>query len=63
MLYDAHHVFINGEAVRIGGRDLAFLEELANARRVDARTVRSASRRVHSLLSEWIGAGWLRRAR
>jgi 50S ribosomal protein L16 3-hydroxylase len=59
MLYDRHHVFINGEAVRVRGADAALLQRLANERRLDARTVRSASAPVQELLAEWIAAGWV----
>jgi 50S ribosomal protein L16 3-hydroxylase len=59
MLYDRHHVFINGEAVRVRGADVAVLRRLANERGLDARSVRSASALVRKLLSEWIAAGWV----
>jgi 50S ribosomal protein L16 3-hydroxylase len=61
MLYDAHHAFINGEAVRIRGKDAAVLRRLADERALDSRAVRGASAAVRSLLAEWFAAGWLER--
>ncbi len=59
MLYDARHVFINGEAVPVRGKDAAPLRRLANERGLDAGTVRRASRSVKALLAAWLAAGWL----
>ena len=59
MLYDAHHVFINGEVVRVRGADAALLRRLADERTLDARAVRGASRPCEALLAEWFAAGWL----
>jgi 50S ribosomal protein L16 3-hydroxylase len=59
MLYDARHVFINGEAVRVRGEDAALLRRLADERRLDARTVRRANVAARALLAEWFAAGWL----
>ena len=59
MLYDARHVFINGESVRVRGRDAALLHRLADERQLDARAVRSASRVVRSALADWFKAGWV----
>jgi 50S ribosomal protein L16 3-hydroxylase len=60
MLYDKRHVYINGEAVAVRGRDAALLRALADERSLDARTVRGASRSMKALLEEWLAAGWLR---
>jgi 50S ribosomal protein L16 3-hydroxylase len=59
MLYDARHVFINGEAVEVRGRDAALLRRLADERSLEARNMRGASRRVRGWLAEWQAAGWL----
>lgn len=59
MLYDANHVYINGEAVRVGAEDARLLRGLANDRRLDARAVRGASAAARKLLAEWFAAGWL----
>ncbi len=60
MLYDTRHVFINGEAVPVGGRDAVLLRRLANERALDAPAVRRCSPAVRRLLREWFAAGWLR---
>jgi 50S ribosomal protein L16 3-hydroxylase len=59
MLYDARHVFINGEAVRVRGQDATLLRRLADARALDSRAVHAASKAVKLLLAEWFAAGWL----
>ncbi len=59
MLYDTHHVFINGESLRVRGNDAALLRRLADERELEARVVRSASRLVRSTLDDWFRAGWL----
>lgn len=59
MLYDTQHVFINGEAVEVRGRDASLLRRLADERSLTARSVRGTSRRVRELLAEWQAAGWL----
>jgi 50S ribosomal protein L16 3-hydroxylase len=60
MLYDARHVFINGESCRVGAADATLMQRLADERRLDARAVRSASAAAKALLREWLAAGWLR---
>jgi 50S ribosomal protein L16 3-hydroxylase len=59
MLYDAQHVFINGESLRARGKDAVLLRRLADERTLDTQTVRGASKGVRSLLAEWFAAGWL----
>jgi len=61
MLYDDHHVFINGEAFRAGGRDATLMRRLADTRMLDARAVRSASAEAQALLADWFSAGWLQK--
>jgi 50S ribosomal protein L16 3-hydroxylase len=61
MLYDAGHVFINGESVRVQGRDAALLRTLADDRVLDSGAVRVATPFVRALLREWYRAGWLQR--
>jgi len=62
MLYDGHHVFINGESYRASGRDAALMRRLADARRLDAAQCRGASGDARRLLDEWAAAGWLHAA-
>ena len=45
MLYDARHVFINGESFRAGGRDARLLRRLADRRRLGAAEVAAPQRR------------------
>lgn len=59
MMYDEHHIFINGEAYRAGGKDAELMRRLADERCLDARSVRGASKGAKALLGEWYVAGWL----
>ena len=59
MLYDAEHVFVNGEAWCAGGKDARLLHELADRRALSAEQVRCASAAVQEQLAEWQQAGWL----
>jgi len=61
MLYDEHHVFINGEAYRAGGRDADLMRHLADQRTLDGATVQRASEGARALLGEWYESGWLHR--
>ncbi|HYW55660.1 MAG TPA: cupin domain-containing protein [Polaromonas sp.] len=60
MMYDSHHVFINGESYRAGGRDATLMQRLADHRFMAAADLQRASPSVLSLLADWHGAGWLR---
>lgn len=59
MMYDEHHVFINGEAYRAAGEDAELMRRLADERRLDAVAVCGASEDAQALLGEWFVAGWL----
>lgn len=59
MMYDAHHIFINGESFRAAGADARLMRKLADRRRLDAREVGRASADALSLLQDWFEAGWL----
>jgi len=59
MLYDARHVFINGESFRAAGRDARLMRRLADRRRLDAAEVRLASEEAQALLADWCEAGWV----
>lgn len=58
MMYDGHHVFINGESYRAGGKDFTLMKKLADTRRLDRRDVSGASDDALSLLSQWCEDGW-----
>jgi len=59
MLYDAEHVYVNGEAWCASGKDARLLHELADRRALSAEQVCRASAPVLEQLAEWQQAGWL----
>lgn len=59
MMFDAHHVFINGESYHATGRDAALMRKLADHRRLEADDLRRAGTDALSLLASWCEAGWL----
>ena len=62
MMYDDHHVFINGEAFRAGGRDARLMARLANHRCLSGADLARLSPDAHALVSDWWQAGWLQSA-
>jgi 50S ribosomal protein L16 3-hydroxylase len=60
MLYDEHHVFVNGEAHRAGGRDATLLRRLADRHRLAPHELAGLSSQARSTLDAWARAGWLR---
>lgn len=60
LLYDAGHVFINGESFAASGRDARVLQRLADVRRVSARELAALSDAARALVHDWACAGWLR---
>ena len=59
MMYDARHVYVNGESWRAAGRDARLMRRLADARRLPAREVANASEAARELLLQWAEDGWL----
>ncbi|HXD07626.1 MAG TPA: cupin domain-containing protein [Burkholderiaceae bacterium] len=59
MLYDAHHVFINGESWRAGGADARLMRRLADRRRLSSNELARASSEARELLDQWAEDGWL----
>lgn len=59
MVYDKHHVFINGEAFRASGADARLMRRLADDRWLDAPAVHRASAGARGLLADWYAAGWI----
>lgn len=59
MMYDADHIFINGESYRAAGRDAALMRQLADQRTLGGREMARASDDALELLSAWCAAGWL----
>ena len=60
MLYDDHHVFINGEAFVAAGRDARLMRLLADQRALSAVDVARLGQGARDLLSDWAEAGWVR---
>lgn len=58
MLYDQHHVFINGESYRAAGRDATLMRRLADQRRLSAAELTRASAAARELLHVWCEDGW-----
>ncbi len=59
MLYDDHHVFINGEAFRAAGGDAKLMRRLADARTLTATQLAKLGGDARELLGQWAQAGWL----
>lgn len=59
MLYDEHHVFINGESFNAAGRDAQLIKRLADQRYLDAKEVLRLSVGARDLVQDWCDAGWL----
>jgi 50S ribosomal protein L16 3-hydroxylase len=59
MLYDTHHVFINGESFRAGGRDAKLMHRLADHRSLSAAEHDQLSAEARELLEGWAADGWL----
>jgi 50S ribosomal protein L16 3-hydroxylase len=59
MLYDRHHIYINGESYRAGGVDARLLRCLADHRGLTASQVQRLSAQAWDLVKDWAQAGWL----
>ena len=59
MIYDARHVFINGESYRASGRDAALMRRLADRGRLGAGELARAGAAARELIAQWQEAGWL----
>ena len=60
MVYDGHHVFINGEAFVASGRDARLMHRLADERRLSATELARLGAAARALLDEWVSFGWVR---
>ena len=58
MMYDAQHIFINGESYRAAGKDATLMRRLANQRYLSAKDIQRASDEALELLSIWCDDGW-----
>jgi 50S ribosomal protein L16 3-hydroxylase len=59
MLYDRHHVYINGESVRATGRDAQCLRRLADTRVLSSADVRRLSKAAREIVQQWLSSGWI----
>ena len=59
MMYDAEHVFINGESHRARGADAKLMRRLADSRALTPQELKRASPAARALLKDWVAAGWL----
>ncbi|MBL8341889.1 MAG: cupin domain-containing protein [Rubrivivax sp.] len=59
MLYDTRHAYINGESLRMGGRDAGLMRRLADQRCLGASDVAALSEEARAVLAQWVEAGWL----
>ena len=59
MLYDTHHVFINGESYLAKGADARLMQRLADQRKLVPVELDKASLSARNLLTDWHDAGWL----
>ena len=59
MLFDARHIFLNGESWRAAGKDATLMQRLANQRFLEPKDLTKASDGAMALLQEWADAGWL----
>jgi 50S ribosomal protein L16 3-hydroxylase len=59
MMYDDHHIFLNGESWRAAGKDAALMRRLADTRVLSEADLGKASPEALNLLMEWCDDGWL----
>ena len=61
MMFDAQHIFINGESFTASGLDATLMHALANERLLSAKDTGKLSAEAFELLVTWVKAGWLLR--
>jgi 50S ribosomal protein L16 3-hydroxylase len=59
MMFDARHIYINGESFRASGRDAMLMRRLSDERCLNQKDVAKASVGAQSLLNSWNEAGWV----
>lgn len=62
MLYDANHVYINGESFIAAGKDFGLMQRLANLRQLSGDERSRLSKSAATTLNEWVRAGWVKEA-
>jgi 50S ribosomal protein L16 3-hydroxylase len=58
MLFDAKHIFINGESFRAAGKDATLLQRLANEKHLSAKEARGLTAAAVQLMQAWWEEGW-----
>lgn len=59
MMFDAQHIFINGESFTASGGDAAVMRALANGRQLSSIEVCQLSVQAFELLVSWAESGWV----
>ena len=59
MMFDARHIFINGESFSASGRDATLMRRLADERGLSRQDVARTSAEAKALMQSWGEAGWL----
>jgi 50S ribosomal protein L16 3-hydroxylase len=59
MMYDAKHVYLNGDSWKVAGKDAKLLRKLADDRSLPATDVIAASAALQGALAQFIEQGWL----
>jgi 50S ribosomal protein L16 3-hydroxylase len=59
MMYDAKHVYLNGDSWKVAGKDAKLLRKLADDRRLDAADLIAASAALTGAVAQFIQQGWL----
>jgi 50S ribosomal protein L16 3-hydroxylase len=59
MMYDMHHIFVNGESFLAAGRDAQLMRRLADQRQLGAADLKRLSGPARLLVREWCAAGWM----
>ena len=59
MLYDEHHVFLNGEGFVARGPDARLMRQLADERRLTPAALNRLSQEAWQCLAQWFADGWL----
>lgn len=59
MVYDQHHIFVNGESFLASGRDAQLMRCLADQRYLSAADTKRLSTGAGALVWDWCAAGWM----
>ena len=59
MMFDEHHIFINGVSFSAAGHDATLMRLLANQRQLDASAAKMLSFQAKEQVASWVLAGWI----